>query len=235
MALPQKTKNALLIAVPALLFGATALFWGLSALDYQALADIVRNWLEKAHGTPWALPLVCAIYVLSGAILFPVMALNLVIAMVFGKIWGVVYGLIGALLAAALYFYVGRFARRRHFSRLLDHSKIRRIDRGLHNTGVTGVALLRLVPIAPYTMFNLAAGISSLRFTDYITGTLLAMLPGAMARGIVGDSLMNLFLDPARKELLWLGGGLALWLAIIAGSHIALKKSRKKRPPAGAA
>lgn len=190
----------------------------------------IRPWLDQMRGTPWALPGICLIYLLAGALFFPVMALNLATAMVFGKIQGVVFSLIGCMLSAAAYFYLGRTARRRHFDRFLSHPKIKRLDNGLQTAGVAGVALLRLVPVAPYTLFNLAAGVSSLPFRIYITGTFLALLPGAVTRGIIGDSLMNLFLEPTRKDMIWLTLGLCLWVAVMAGSHFLLKKSARRRP-----
>lgn len=226
MAFPLTRKTVLFALLAAALLAGLAALWLYLDIDRAMLTDMVRAWLEQVRGTPLALPAVCGLYLLAGITFFPVMALNLAMAMVFGPVRGVLYGLTGAMLSATVFFYVGRFARKRHFDRLLQHPKIKRLDEALQRGGVIGVALVRLVPVAPYTAFNLAGGISSLRFADFMAGTFLSALPGAIARGIVGGSLMNLFLDPTRKDMLWLGGGLALWLLVIAGSHVLLKKTR---------
>lgn len=223
----HRTILLVLLALAALT-GSVAL-WVAFDIDRAALADAVRVWLEQARGTPWALPLVCALYLLAGAVLFPVMALNLLIAMVFGTVRGVVYGLVGAMLSATVFFYLGRLARRHHFSRLLEHPRIRRVDAALQRGGVTGIALLRMIPLAPYTVFNLACGISSLRFADFIAGTFLSALPGALARGLVGGSLMNLFLDPTLEDTILLVAGIGLWVAVVALSHLFLKKTHPPR------
>lgn len=217
-----------LFALPAVLLAAgAALGWAVLGQDHDALAAMVQGWLSRAQGTPWALPAVCGLYLALGAVLFPVTVLNLAMAMVFGALWGVVYGLIGSMLSAAVYFGLGRMIRRGRFACLLDHPNVRRVDQGLRDAGVAGVALLRMVPIGPFTLFNLASGLSSIRFADYMWGTFLALLPGAVARGIIGDSLMDLVLSPDAQDLCWLGGGVALWAAIMGGTHMVLKKYRQ--------
>lgn len=213
-------RPAALIAALLLLAGA-GLYWA------EGHQDAIRLWLEQARGMPWALPAVCGLYLAAGAVFFPVTVLNLGMAMVFGPLWGVIYGLAGSLLSAGVFFGLGRWARRRHFHWLLDHPKVRRIDEGLQQGGVVGVALLRLVPLGPYTLFNLASSITSIRFADYMAGTFLALLPGAVARGMVGGSLMDLFLERKAEDMAWLGAGLALWLAVMAASHLILKKYRR--------
>ena len=40
------------------------------------------------------------------------------------------------------------------------------------------VAAIRLVPIAPFTFVNFAAGASAIKLVDYVAGTLVGMLPG---------------------------------------------------------
>jgi phospholipase D1/2 len=43
---------------------------------------------------------------------------------------------------------------------------------------VLAVAAIRLVPIAPFTLVNLIAGASKIRFADYLLGTVIGMAPG---------------------------------------------------------
>lgn len=223
--MPKKKSNRKIIIAIACAVLVIAAAYGVYALaDQDALRDWLSGFLEQARGTPFALPFICLVYLVSGAVLFPVMVLNLAVAMTFGALWGTIYSLTGALLSAVVYFALGRLARKRGLEKILHNPRIKKIDDALRNSGVIGIALLRLMPIAPYSVFNFAAGISSVRFADYIAGTFLALLPGSIARGIVGESLTDIILDPSRENLIWLGGGLLLWVGIMAGSHLLIKK-----------
>lgn len=203
---------------------AAAIFF--SQADQDVLRQQVHNFLSIARGSPWALLLVCAFYIVGGAVLFPVMVTNFACAVVFG-LWGIVYGLIGAMLSAAFFFALGRLARRRGLDTVLERQpRIKAIDQKLADSGVIGITLLRFVPLAPYSMFNIAAGISSVLFATYMAGTFLSLAPGAVARGLLGDSLTRLFLDPTPENYAYVTLGLVFWAAVVAGVHFILKKSR---------
>ena len=51
------------------------------------------------------------------------------------------------------------------------------------------MTVLRLLPIAPFTVVNLAAGASEIRTRDYLLGSLLGMAPGIVLMTVFGDRL----------------------------------------------
>lgn len=202
--------------------------------DREAWQETLENWLKTARGTPWALPLVCLTYIIGGAVFFPVMVLNLACAVVFG-LWGILYALIGAISSAAVMFGVGRFLHKRYGDKFMSNTAIKKIDKALKNTGLMGVVVFHSVPVPPYTVVNLGAGMTSINFKVYMIGTLIALLPGAIARGVVGDSITRLLLNPDLKTSVYLGCGLLLWITLIVGSHMALRRwqnlAHKKTAP----
>jgi uncharacterized membrane protein YdjX (TVP38/TMEM64 family) len=158
--------------------------------------------------------------------MFPIIVLNLATAMVFGPLWGFVYAIAGSILSATVYFGIGRFGRNRGLKKLLSGPRLSKIDKKINEAGVVGIATLRLVPIAPFGVFNMAAGITSVAFFDYLAGTCIGFLPGGIARAVVGDSLMDLFLEPSKKSFIYLGCGIVLWAITVAALHFGLKKFR---------
>ncbi len=194
--------------------------------DVEELRDMVRELLETARSTGWSYPIVLGLYLLSSVVMFPIIVMNLATAMVFGPIWGFVYAMSGSLLSATVFFYIGRFGRDKGLKKLLSGPRLSKIDTKLKDSGVIGIAILRLVPMAPFGIFNMAAGITSLSFIDYIVGTFLAFWPGGIARAVVGDSLIQLFLEPSQKTAIYLGCGIVLWICIILALHFGLKKYR---------
>jgi uncharacterized membrane protein YdjX (TVP38/TMEM64 family) len=219
-------KNKALYSAAIAVVVLCALFF-LSAVVYQdevAWKDSLAAFLEQARGTPWALPLVCAVYVVGTLVFFPVILMNIVCAMVFG-LWGIAYALIGGLVNAAVYFGVGHFLRHRKAgAQWLAHPKIAPVDRKFQKAGLVGVVLIHTLPAPPFMVTNFIAGLSSVNLATFMTGTFIALLPGAIARGIVGDSLTKLILHPTPETYLYLAFGIMLWVSLVAGMHVVLKK-----------
>lgn len=192
--------------------------------DEAAWKDALTQFLENARGTPWALPIVCLCYLICPLVLFPIVLLNLACAMVFG-LWGIIYALIGGMLNAAVYFGIGHYIRhKRGGASWLQHPRIAPMDKTMRKAGLAGIILIHSLPAPPFMVTNFIAGLSSVNFPAFFAGTFLALLPGAIARGIVGDSLMKIILHPAPENYAWLAAGLILWLTLIGAMHCLLKR-----------
>ena len=81
------------------------------------------------------------------------------------------------------------------------------------------VVMIRLVPIAPFTIVNLVAGASHIRFRDFAFGTVLGELPGLLAISIFVNQISDTIRYPtitgigmlAGIALFLLLGGIGLW------------------------
>lgn len=220
----DKRKTILFAALALLLTGGIFYLTSQVYADEEAWRDTLGAFLESARGTPWALPLVVASYVFGGLVFFPVMLLNLICAVVFGY-WGILYALIGAMANVTVYFFAGELIQRRGGGKKwLSHPNIAPIDKKLRRSGIAGVVFLHMLPAPPYTVMNFIAGLSSISAVTFLTGSFISLLPGAIARGIVGESLTQILLDPTPETYGFLALGLVLWLAVIAGTHMAVKK-----------
>ncbi len=216
-----------------LLFGlavfiSLSLFWYFMKESIQGIGqNDIQLFLERSRASDWALPLVCLAYVVGGFIFFPVTLLSLLVAGVFGPIRGPVYGLIGSLLSAAVMFGIGNWVGSKGLRNLLG-GKVQSIDHHLQKSGVLGVILIRLVPIAPFSLVNLAAGISSIRFGDFLLGSFLAFIPFLLVKGVLGDSMLQVLLNPSRQNIYYLILGFLLWIGV-AGTLFYLTKIWKRR------
>jgi phospholipase D1/2 len=213
----------------------TVLFIGMAAFiwqDSEHWRSVATDFFEQARGTPWALPLVCAAYIVSGLIMFPIALLNLIVAIVFG-LWGIMYGLIGVMLNTVIFFWVGSLARKtQRGQELLTHPKIKPIDKKLKDIGLAGMVAVHALPAPPFTILNFIAGLSSVTAVTFFLGTFLAMLPGAIARGVVGESLSQIILNPTPESYIYLAGGVALWIVLVVLAHFLLKHFQDKEKTA---
>jgi phospholipase D1/2 len=177
----------------------------------------IENFLHSARSSPSAILIVWACYIVGGFILFPVTLMSLLTAAVFGSMWGPIYGLSGALLSGSLMFLIGRLLRK-NGSQNIFGERAQKIDAQFRKAGVMGVTVLRIIPIAPFSIVNVAAGISSIRFSDFLIGSFLGFVPAFLVKGIVGDSLTQILINPDRKTILILIFGMALWIFLVFGS-----------------
>ncbi|MDB5761128.1 MAG: hypothetical protein JWQ21_123 [Herminiimonas sp.] len=172
--LPQR-----LIALGALaiVLALIALAWRSTPLhDWINLASLVTvaRGLDDLPFTPVA---IIGCYVIAGLLMVPVTILIAVTGIVFGPVLGLVYAIAGALLSAAVTYGLGAWLGRDTVRRLLG-VRINRLSRRIARRGILAMMVIRVLPIAPFTVINVVAGASHIRFRDYMLGTLLGMTPG---------------------------------------------------------
>ncbi|MGQ8366971.1 VTT domain-containing protein [Glaciecola sp. 1036] len=180
--------------------------------------EYLKETLTSVRESPWAIFYVAGIYVVAGLLFFPVTVLSLAVAMVFGAVWGVVYGMAGIICSTTLLFLIGKVMGDNGLRKLAG-PKINKIDKKFAENGVFGVAVLRNIPVAPFSLVNLVAGISSIKLVSFLLGTFFGMLPMLIVKAVVGGSLADIFRDPNPKHIAFLVGGLVAWLGLAYGSQ----------------
>lgn len=175
--------------------------------------DNIIGWIQNARQSHWSLLWVMAIYILAGAIFFPVTLLNLTTAIVFGPFYGIGMALAGSLASASAAFFAGHFISEKilHPFQII----IEKIRYYAKKGGIMGMTLIRLIPLAPFTLVNLIFGICRVSYTDYIIATVLGLLPGIFAKAMFGGALGHLWEDPEPRVIFYVAGSLLLWVLII--------------------
>jgi phosphatidylserine/phosphatidylglycerophosphate/cardiolipin synthase-like enzyme/uncharacterized membrane protein YdjX (TVP38/TMEM64 family) len=116
-----------------------------------------------SQNTQWKFAPLFAIaaFVLGGLVVFPVLVLIAATAAAFGPWLGIASSLAGVLLSASLLFMIGRFMGHKRLQSLMG-TRALRIQNRIVGKGVVAVALIRMVPLAPFSLVNLLAGASQL-------------------------------------------------------------------------
>jgi uncharacterized membrane protein YdjX (TVP38/TMEM64 family) len=106
-------------------------------------------------------------------------------------------------------------------------SAVEKLRSMLSHSGIFAVAAIRMVPIAPFTLVNLAAGAIGVRLRDYVIGTLLGLLPGTVALTAFGHQLREIIEHPTLTNVGLLLAAIAAWI----GLSLALQRwvSRRNR------
>ncbi|MFC7515149.1 VTT domain-containing protein [Herbaspirillum sp. GCM10030257] len=141
--------------------------------NLDALVAFARN-LEDLPFTPLAV-VVC--YVLAGLVMVPVTLLIAVTGIVFGPLTGSLYAIGGSLLSATVAYGIGQWLGRDTVQRVLG-TRINKLSKRIAKRGIVAMVIIRMLPVAPFTVVNVVAGASHISLRDYLIGTLLGMLPG---------------------------------------------------------
>jgi phosphatidylserine/phosphatidylglycerophosphate/cardiolipin synthase-like enzyme/membrane protein DedA with SNARE-associated domain len=170
-------RRLIAVGLLAVALAALAMAWHWTPLrewiNLAALVAIARD-LDDLPFTPLA---VVTAYVLAGMLVVPVMLLIAVTGIVFGPLQGTLYAIAGTLLSAACAYGIGHGLGRDTVQKFLG-SRINRLSQRIGRRGILAMVIVRMLPVAPFTIVNLVAGASHIRFRDYMIGTLLGMLPG---------------------------------------------------------
>lgn len=212
--LPNPSKKSLIIAITLLVI-ATLVGGGYilsQHVDWMS-KDSLQVFLTSLRDSPWAIFVVAGIYIIAGLLFFPVTVLSLAVGAVFGAVWGVVYGMVGVMSSTTALFLIGKLMGDRGL-RGFAGPRINKIDKKFAKNGIFGVAVLRNIPIAPFSLVNLVAGISSMKLSHFLAGSFIGMLPLMIVKATVGGSLSDIFRDPTPKHIAFLVGGLASWILI---------------------
>jgi phospholipase D1/2 len=199
----------------------TPLGEGLDALKLAQLANGLRS-----H--PLAPLLALTSFVVASLTAFPITLLIIVAALIFGPTLGFIYALLGSTAGAGLTYGIGDRLGSSTVRRL-SGSRLNRLSQKLAERGILAVALVRIVPLAPFTVINLVAGASHIRFRDFMLGTVLGMAPNMLALTIFADSFWQAVRDPRPATVAWVSATLGVLGATAFALRQWLNKTEKTR------
>ncbi|MGQ0466134.1 MAG: TVP38/TMEM64 family protein [Sporichthyaceae bacterium] len=210
---------------------ATGSPWRLVALAFALVAAAVAirasGWDGPARlqdAVEAAGPAGAAAFVLGYAALTlvpsPAAALTILAGALYGLTLGTLLAWAGALLGATGGYALGRLLGRDAVERLL-RGRLADADRLLRAHGLAAVLAVRLVPLFPFTAINYAAGLVRVRPRDYVLGTALGIVPGAVAYAAVGA---------AGAQPLVIVVGLGVLLALTLGGGALARRLLRRDP-----
>jgi len=145
----------------------------------------LQAWLNQAG--IWAPIIYIVLYSVATVLVFPSTALNLTGGAIFGPWLGTLWTSIAAVIAAIVSFAFTRTVGREIIAQKLAN-RWQSMDAEMRQGGLFYIFAIRLLPIIPYGLVNFAAGLTSIRFRDYLIGTILGTVPGVLPFVMLGSS-----------------------------------------------
>jgi uncharacterized membrane protein YdjX (TVP38/TMEM64 family) len=105
----------------------------------------------------------------------------------FGPWLGAAYALTGATLGATAVFLAARAGL--YGLAAYAGAPAQRLEAGFREDAFNYLLCLRLVPVVPFWLVNLIAGLMGMRLLSYIAATFLGMVPGALVYASLGNGV----------------------------------------------
>jgi pyruvate/2-oxoglutarate dehydrogenase complex dihydrolipoamide dehydrogenase (E3) component/uncharacterized membrane protein YdjX (TVP38/TMEM64 family) len=109
----------------------------------------------------------------------------------FGNVYGLAAVSIASTIGASIAFLVARFLARDTLQKKYA-STVARMDRGIEKDGAFYLATLRLVPVFPFFLINIAMGLTGMKLRTYALVSWAAMLPGTFVYVNAGTQLAQI-------------------------------------------
>lgn len=214
----------------AAIAGVSLLFW-LSAhvigLDENG---ILSQTLRSFADSNFALPIVALAFCLASLIGAPQFLLIAVTVTVFGPLMGFGFSVLATLVSASFNFQLARFVG----AEWLKRRGWANIDKAMDLVGRNGFLaslIVRVVPSAPFIVVNMGLGLTNTRYTAFLAGTAIGILPKTALIAVLGKVVeraqqgdLNAMLYLALAAMIWLT---AAWLAKRALQRRELNKAER--------
>lgn len=196
--------------------------WRWTPLADWATTERLTHALEWFEEPSTKFLAVLVVMVIASLVMVPLTLLVVTSAILLGPWIGFGCSMAGALISAFLGFHIGQIISGDAIHKL-SNSKLHQLSKTLSNRGVMAIAVLRLLPVAPYTIVNLAAGASHLQVGKFMLGSLFGLAPGVAALTVFSVSLFQAVLNPSAETL----GILAVVACVIIASTLLFRRLLK--------
>jgi uncharacterized membrane protein YdjX (TVP38/TMEM64 family) len=203
-------------AVSFLLLGGVGIvfLFGAQVLGFNGEAA-VEQWLGLAARGPLALPVAVTAFAVLAFLGVPQFVLIAAAVVAFGPWLGLGYSWIGTLVSAMVGFGLGRKIGARAIAslgRLGGGEGVSRFMALVGRNGFTASLIVRLVPSAPFIVVNMAAGVTPMRFRDFVLGTALGIIPKIALTAFAGNSIVQAMKGGGDQSLILLALAAVIWL-----------------------
>ncbi|MDR3506557.1 MAG: TVP38/TMEM64 family protein [Caulobacteraceae bacterium] len=184
----------------------------------------LKAWLTGAAHGPWALPVAVAAFAGLAFLGVPQVALIAAAVVAFGPQMGMAYSWAGTMVSSVIGFYLGRSFGGRLLADVAGDS-VRRFMDMIGRNGFVASFLVRLAPSAPFIVVNMAAGITPMRFADFLAGTALGIVPKIALTGLAGHSLIRAASGGGMREAASIAVAIAAWVGLGLAARLWLKRA----------
>ncbi len=225
-----------LLPLAAIATAAAVGFYFKDAFSFQTLADnreALIAWRDGSYVLAAAGYLVA--YVLVVAFSLPgALIMTLTGGFLFGLVMGSLLTVFGATIGAVAIFLAARMGLGDMLQARMDASSgnLAKVRDGLRENEISYLFLMRLVPVIPFFVANLAPALLGVKLRNYVITTFFGIMPGTVVYTWVGAGLSEVFARGETPDLgiffEWHILGPIIGLCVLSALPILIKAFRKE-------
>lgn len=180
-----------------IIIGIVSVALKLNVLHYLTFAGLKQYHLQLElfvqDNYSLALLIFCLSYIIIVVTSFPGASIfSLLAGFLFGNIVGTIFVVLAATLGATLLVIAVQLAFGDSVAAKIG-SKVKFMESSFKQNAFFYLLSLRFLPIMPFWLVNLAAGIFNMRLRDFILATFIGIIPGTFVYVNIGASLTSIF------------------------------------------
>ncbi len=197
-------------------FAGLAAAWRWTPLGQWLDVDMLKSSIQVITELWYGPLMMVGIFILGGFLAFPVTLLVAVTVLLFDPVSGAIYSMLGALASTGASYLAGHYLGGGTVEKL-NGKKMDKLKLQLQKRGMLAVVFLRIVPVAPFTVINLAAGALHIKLKDLMVGTFIGLLPAILSIALFTDQLASLVEEPSLPTFAALAAAVGVILVIFWG------------------
>lgn len=136
------------------------------------------------------------VYILATAFMVPASALTIGGGFLFGAAIGAPATVVGATIGACVLFVAAKSSIGEALKSVAGPF-VGKMEAGFNESPLSYLFTLRLIPLFPFAVVNIAPAILGAKFRDYFISTALGIIPGTVAYSLIGAGLQKTLLKAA--------------------------------------
>jgi len=199
-------KKVLIIALIAVIFTFTVLLWKNGVKIFSL--DEIRNYI-RSFGKLGAFIYFILFNIKTLVVVFPYSVFVLIGGTLFGTVNGILLSVLCVATTSTIAFWIARLLGKEKMQGFLK-GRFTNLGDITADNGFNIILFMRLSCLFPADAFSYAAGLTHVKYTQFITATVIGMLPEVIALTMLGDNIKK----PMSKEF-FISIGLVVATAVL--------------------
>jgi uncharacterized membrane protein YdjX (TVP38/TMEM64 family) len=157
-------------------------------------------------------------------VLFPSNILSILAGSIFGFWEALILSIIGWFLSATISFLLARKFGQTFVNKVLK-GKALKLDDDIEKHGFKIMLIMRLSCVFPYDALSYGAGLTKMRYIDFILATMIGVAPSIIAYAVIGKNIGNV----TSNSYLEIAASIIIVIAIAVISYLIYKKRGKTK------
>lgn len=185
----MKEKNKIKLLVAAFLIILAILFLYYSNGFKKINLSLIENYI-KSYGR-WSIAAYLFIAAVRPlAVFIPVTILTIIAGGLYGPVYGFILSMVSIIISSNVAFLISRYFGKAFIEKLLK-KRAEKLDLQIEKNGFKVIFIMRLSGVFPLDILSYGAGITKVRYRDFMLGTILGSMAETFSVAYMGHNIKN--------------------------------------------